>query len=397
MFAITLYKMKNRYLYVTLLAMLALSSQAQQQQLNGAAPRLVVSIVIDQLRADYPALFDDGLVYEQGFYPDNQADLSSAISSVVTGTTPFYHTITADKWLDRQSLQAVTAKSDDIAVSTLSDELKMATQGYGKVCAVATEKATAELLSGHNVDRLAWQEDKRKRWDATSLTAKALQLIVEERLGHDTIPDLLYLQYEKSDYQSAITQLVAEVQRLVGRDHALFMVTSTGYTEENTEQYARYHIPTGIYYTNRTANLLNMYLGALWGQGKYVEGTYRNQIYLNHQLLEQKRIALSDAAQKAQEFLRQITGVKRVHTHLYETHMGDLVVELNPGWQMQNDDTHEQLKIKQPIICFPIIFYGANVPTQKVSTPISIERIAPTISKAIRIRAPNACMATPLF
>jgi len=387
--------MKNRYLYVTLLSMLALSSQAQQQK--GVSPRLVVNITIDQLLSDYPALFDDGLIYEQGFYPYSQVDLASAISSVVTGTSPFYHTITADKWLDRQSLQTVPATPDEIAVSTLADELKLATKGAGKVCAVAPRKETAELLSGHNIDRVAWNDDKRKYGDATSLTVKALQLIVEENLGQDTIPDLLFLQYEKDDYQSALQKLVTEIQRLVGKEHALFVLTSTGYTDINTDEYAKYHIPTGVYYTNRTANLLNMYLGALWGQGKYVEGTYRNQLYLNHQLLEQKRIALSDATQKAKEFLLQMTGVKRVQTHLYEAHMGDLVVELAPGWQMQNDDTHEQLKTKQPLACFPIIFYGANILAQKVMAPVSIERIAPTISKAIRIRAPNACMATPLF
>jgi hypothetical protein len=140
-----------------------------------------------------------------------------------------------------------------------------------------------------------------------------------------------------------------------------------------------------------------MYLGALWGQGKYVEGTYRNQLYLNHQLLEGKRIALTDAINKSKEFLLQMSGVKSVHTHLYEQNIGDLVVELNPGWQMQNDDTHEQIQVKKQLAYFPIIFYGANVPTEKVKTPVSIERIAPTIAKTIRIRAPNACMTTPLF
>ena len=86
--------------------MLALSSQAQAEK--GSGPRLVVNITIDQLRNDYPALFDDGCVYEQGYYPYSQIDLSSAISSVMTGTSPFYHTITADKWLDRSTLQTVT-------------------------------------------------------------------------------------------------------------------------------------------------------------------------------------------------------------------------------------------------------------------------------------------------
>ena len=375
--------------------MLALSSQAQTEK--GSSPRLVVNITIDQLMNDYPALFDDGYVCEQGYYPYSQIDLSSAISSVMTGTSPFYHTITADKWLDRSSLQTVTATPNDIAVSTISDELKIATKGVGKVCAVAEKKETAALLSGHNADRLAWNDEKRKNWDATSLTVKALQLVVEENLGRDTIPDLLFLQYEKEDYQSALQKLVIEIQRLIGKEHALFVLTSSGYRNLNTDEYAKYNIPTGVYYTNRTANLLNMYLGALWGQGKYVEGTYRNHLYLNHQLLESKRIALSDATMKAKEFLLQMTGVKRVSTHLYEQHMGDLMVELNPGWQMQNDDTHEQIPAKQQLAYFPIIFYGANIPAERVKTPVSIERIAPTISKAIRIRAPNACMATPLF
>ena len=92
-----------------------------------------------------------------------------------------------------------------------------------------------------------------------------------------------------------------------------------------------------------------------------------------------------------------MTGVKSVATHLYEQHIGDLVVEINPGWQLQNDDTHEEISVKKSLAYFPIIFYGANIPAEKVKTPVSIERIAPTISKSIRIRAPNACIATPLF
>ena len=386
---------KNRYLYVTLLTLLALSSQAQVQK--GNTPRLVVNITIDQLRSEYPFLFDDGLVYEQGFYPYGQIDLSSAISSVVTGTSPFYHTITADKWLDRNSLQTVTPTPGDIAVSTLGDELRLATKGEGKVCAVAVKKETAELAAGHKSDRIVWNEDKKKKWNAISLTDKALQLIVQEKLGQDIIPDILYLHYDANPDENALTKLVSEIEKLIGKNQTLFVVTSTGYEEENTSEYAKYNIPTGVYYTNRTANLLNMYMGALWGQGKYVEGTYRNQIYLNHQLLESKRISLTDATQKAKEFLLQMTGVKSVATHLYEQHIGDLVVELNPGWQMQNDDTHEQIKTNKSLAYFPIIFYGANLPTQKVNTPVSIERIAATIAKTIRIRAPNACIATPLF
>jgi hypothetical protein len=395
--------MKNKYLYVTLLSVLSLSAQAQM--LNGPRPRLVVNITIDQLRSGYPALFDDGYVCEQGFYPFHQIDLSSAISSVVTGTSPYYHTITADKWLDRTTLQSVTATPADIAVSTLGDELKRSTRGSGKVYAVATKQETAELMGGHNTDGVGYRNEEQKRWNPINLTDKALQLLVQEKLGRDTIPDLLLLNYDANEngedtnplLDYALTKLVNEIERLVGANRTLYVLTSTGYTEERADDYAQYNIPTGTYYTNRTANLLNMYMGAMWGQGKYVEGSYANHIFLNHHLLEQKRITLTDATTKAKEFMLQMSGVKRVTTHLYEPHMGDLVVELNPGWQMQNDDTHEQVSFKKALPYFPILFYGANVPHQKVQTPISIDRIAPTIAKAIRIRAPNACMASPIF
>ena len=66
-----------------------------------------------------------------------------------------------------------------------------------------------------------------------------------------------------------------------------------------------------------------------------------------------------------------MAGVKRVNIHLYEAHMGDLQVELAPGWQMQNDDTHEQLKTKQPLACFPIIFYGADNPHRRCRHPLA--------------------------
>jgi len=32
-----------------------------------------------------------------------------------------------------------------------------------------------------------------------------------------------------------------------------------------------------------------------------------------------------------------------------------------------------------------------------VAIPVTTDRIAPTIAKSIRIRAPNACTAEPLF
>lgn len=48
--------MRNKYLYITLLAVLGFNFEAQAQT-NPKQPRLVVNITIDQLRSDYLDLF----------------------------------------------------------------------------------------------------------------------------------------------------------------------------------------------------------------------------------------------------------------------------------------------------------------------------------------------------
>ena len=411
--------MRNRYLYITLLSILAWHAEAQGQAGTKQVPRLVVNVTVDQLRSDLldlyaPAfssreglqkLLAEGLVFENARYPFADVDRASAISSVVTGTTPFYHTITGNQWIDRQSLRPVSPTPGDMAASTIGDELKRATQGQGKVFAVAPTKEVAMLAAGHTADGTVWNDTPKKGWTAADITDRALRCMTDHALGQDSIADLLLLTYDASgnDRQTYI-QLDQEIARLlqqteaqVGKDQALFLITSTGYTEEKRADLERFNIPAGTFYINRTANLLNMYFGGLWGQGKYVEAHFKNQLYINRQLIENKRITTNEVLQRAKEFLLQMSGVKAVENHLYEAHTGDLVIELNPGWQIENEDTHEQSPVKTQLAYFPIIIYGSGIMSETIKTPVSIERIAPSIAKAIRIRAPNACKSEPLF
>ena len=87
----------------------------------------------------------------------------------------------------------------------------------------------------------------------------------------------IYLELDKS-----IARLVNTIEKNVGNNKVLFVVTSTGYVIEPEPDYAKYKIPTGTFYINRNAQLLNMYLGAINGQARYVETCFHNQIYLNH-------------------------------------------------------------------------------------------------------------------
>ena len=177
----------------------------------------------------------------------------------------------------------------------------------------------------------------------------------------------------------------------------MFVITSTGYTNDEPVDYKKYNIPTGTFYITRTANLLNMYLSAIYGQARYVETCYHNQIYLDRKLIEQKRLSFNDVITRSKELLVQTAGVRSVNDSPYNPSVsGDLVLEIAPGWKVLNEDNNEQFTSRADFVPFPIIFYGANTKAERISTPATVDRIAPTIAKAIRIRAPNACSSAPL-
>ena len=137
-------------------------------------------------------------------------------------------------------------------------------------------------------------------------------------------------------------------------------------------------------------------------------------MFLNQKLLESKRISMNDACQRAQEFLAQLSGVRNVYSGLQlltnindqtqkirngynASHCGDILIEVSPGWKLYNEDNQDTQLSRASFVQFPIIFYGGGTKAGRISDHVTVDRIAPTIAKSIRIRAPNACSSEPLF
>lgn len=415
----------------------------------------------------FKKLLSEGRIYEAASYDFAPVDRASAVASVSTGTTPYYNNIVGTQWLDRSSLRPVFCVDDQkystspgrLSTSTIGDELKVATNGSSLVYALAPARDAAVLSAGHAADGAVWIDDKKgvltttdyypakvRKWleaynavysqRATDDRTKNLAVahaaeacVTENALGRDAYTDYLAVTLSakgrnatnwQTDMEGVYTKLdallaslIGGIEKQVGKQNVLFMVTSTGYTDEENVDYSKYRIPTGTFYINRTANLLNIYLGAVYGQGKYVETCFHNEIYLNHKLIEQKRLSLSEVLGRSQEFLIQNSGVRDVYTtdrllsgnadvrKLRNGHhpavSGDIIVEVASGWQLYNEDNQEKYTSRSSFVPFPIIFYGAGAKAEHINLPVTVERIAPTIAKAIRIRAPNACKAEPLF
>lgn len=455
---------KNKYLYITLLAVLGFHQEAMAQAI-ASTPRLVVNITVDQLRTDYletfmplygndgfKKLLKQGKVFASASYDFTPVDRASAIATIATGTTPYYHGIVGTEWLDRQTLRPVRCTGQNnspinILTSTLGDEMKLASSGAAQIYAFAPTADAAILSAGHAADGVAWTNLNRWNnidyyapvplWQSNytktyavetdinkSITELALSCIEKSNIGMDETPDLLNVIYKQGatpeesykNIDQHLSRLILRIERRLGHNNVLFVLTGTGYSEEREEREdeEKFHIPTGKFNIQRTANLLNMYLGAIYGSAKYVEASYKNQLFLNHQLFDQKNINLADVLNRAQEFLLQVEGVRNVYTSnqlltseserlekirngFCTEKCGDLLIEIAPGWKLVNEETHESTTQRVNFISFPIIFYGANITAERVLTPVIVDRIAPTIAKAIRIRAPNACASEPLF
>ena len=76
---------------------------------------------------------------------------------------------------------------------------------------------------------------------------------------------------------------------------------------------------------------------------------------------------------------------------------GDILIETAPGWHLLNEEAKQDQLSRASFTQFPIIIYGSDIKSERITTPVTTDRIAPTIAKAIRIRAPNACSAAPLY
>ena len=509
--------------------MLGWNAETAAQNGTRQVPKLVVNITIDQLRSDFleayaplygsdgfKKLMEQGRVYENASYPLIQTDRASAISTVLTGTVPYYHSIVGQQWINRETLRPQYCTDDNrqngtpspthLAVSTFGDELKVASDGRALVFAISPFADAAILSAGHAADGAFWIDDLSGQWNTSEyysaakalwlhpfnnanapgkkgadqrwepvielsgtfnyfqhtantqkpfkhkfsghdkytqlktsglvnecVTELALQCITQETLGFDRITDYLSIgyyagtfnhkamsecQYETQDtyvrLDRELANLINAIERKLGAENVLFVVTSTGYSDVESADYENYHIPTGTFNVSRAANLLNMYFGAIWGQGRYIETCFRNQMFLNHQLLESKRISLTDASQRAQEFLSQMAGVRNVYSGLQllvsnneqtqkirngynATRCGDIIIEVSPGWKIYNESTKDTHLSRASFIQFPVIFYGAGTKAEQFKDRVTVDRIAPTIAKNIRIRAPNACSAEPLF
>ena len=198
--------------------------------LAGRHPRLTIVISIDQFRADYlrrfvqlflPArqangrpggfryLMSEGADYVDAHQDDVPTFTCVGHALILSGSYPYKSGIIGNHWFDPAE-HAVVACTEDpdvkvvgaapgstakpmgprrLRVTTVGDELKLATNGAARVVSLSLKERAAIMLGGHTADVTLWFDETGARWISSTAYATDGRLPDwVERINQEEIP-----------------------------------------------------------------------------------------------------------------------------------------------------------------------------------------------------------------
>ena len=178
----------KRILFLTVLCIYGFSVEIQSQNSElSANPKLVVGIVVDQMRYDYLTRFanhygeggflrliNEGYNCKNNHYNYIPTYTGPGHASIYTGTTPKYHGIISNTWYDKEAKKSAYCAGDDsmlpvgtessmgkmsphrMLTTSFADENRLFTQMRGKTIGISIKDRGAILPAGHTANAAYW-------------------------------------------------------------------------------------------------------------------------------------------------------------------------------------------------------------------------------------------------
>ena len=182
----------KRYLLVFVVFALVFSScKNHKREINNERPKLVIGLVIDQMRWDYLYRYYDRYgeggfkrLLKEGYNCQNTmvnyipAYTAPGHTCIYTGSVPSIHGIAGNNWIDNQTgrfwycvdddnvsqvgddTKAASFSPRNLHTSTITDELRLATNFRSRVYGIAIKDRGAILPAGHSACAAYWYNDK---------------------------------------------------------------------------------------------------------------------------------------------------------------------------------------------------------------------------------------------
>ncbi len=212
--------------YLLLIAAVIISVGAHAQKKNETSPpKLVVGIIVDQMRHEYLYRFQskfgeggfkrmmgEGFVVKNGHYNYAPTVTGPGHASVYTGATPAIHGIVGNSWYEKESDKSVNCVEDEnyqvvgvedgngdvspfrLRSTTVTDELKLFTQKRAKVIGISIKDRGAVLPAGHMADAAYWFDGKTGKFITSTYYMNSLPDWLNK--FHDQNLPEMYLQRE---------------------------------------------------------------------------------------------------------------------------------------------------------------------------------------------------------
>lgn len=372
----------KKIIYSILMLAITLTASAQVER-----PKLVVGLVVDQMRWDYLYFYNQeygngGLkrLLNEGFSCENQQiDYIPTVtavghSAIFTGAGPALSGIAGNHFTlnDKMvyactdtTVQSVGSTSKEgqmsprnLLVTTIGDELKIATDYKSKVIGVSLKDRASILPAGHAADAAYWWDTSAGHFISSTFYMKELpQWVVDfnkkyntkpgfniktsnlgvsysfrmaeaaikgEQLGKHESTDMLTLSISSTDaighkystrgkenhdvymqLDKDLAQFLTFLDENVGKGNYLLFLTADHGAAHNYNQMLQHRVPAGAFEYDKAVSDLNNYLMQTMGIDKAVIGEDNYQFYLDDALIAKHGLEKQKVVDKAIEYLRQ--------------------------------------------------------------------------------------------
>ena len=264
----------------------------------------------------------------------------------------------------------------------------------------------------------------------------ALAAIQNEQLGKGTDTDFLAVSFSSPDYvghafgpnsvevqdvylrlDRDLAEMLTFLDGWVGKDNYLVFLTADHGVVDVPEFAQSKNLPGGRYNLSKALTDVKAALKTTFGEGDFILAPDNYQLYLNDDLLREKKLSVSQIYEVVKTTLLPQPGiasvvnlhelgnaplessqVERLRNGHHPKRSGDIFIGLAPGWlsgngpgtgtshsTFYNYDTH-----------VPCVWYGWRVPVGSTVAPTKVADIAPTLAAMLDILEPNGSVGEPI-
>jgi predicted AlkP superfamily pyrophosphatase or phosphodiesterase len=261
----------------------------------------------------------------------------------------------------------------------------------------------------------------------------AIEVIKNEKMGTSGATDFLAVSFSSPDYightwgpnsmeqeddylrlDKDLAELFKFLDNQLGKENVLVFLTADHAAPEVPAYLMDLKVPAGYVNEGKMNWELKSYLKQVYGDS-LVLSMSNQQVFLNHKMIDEKKLDLQKVQNDAASFISKMEGVAEVLTgttmnntsfsegsryfmqkgyHVQRS--GDVLINYLPSWvdYHRTGTTHGSPYSYDTHV--PLIFYGWNIKQGSSSEQVYITDVAATLAMMLNIQFPNGCTGKPI-